>query len=192
MKQYTYMMLKPDAFENGKKEAILKELEALGLHVEASKEVEVTMEEMKVLLEHYRDVIDSMEKEFNFPGKLFNTFYYDGPHFIMPMKVSYEGEEDIIAYSRKHIGKTNPQEADKDTIRGKYSNDGYDKSGPENRLVYNLIHASDSQESAKRELWIWQEYLNQNDVRKGTQNLYPFSIKYEKSTRNEKSTNACK
>ena len=160
MKQYTYMMLKPDAFEDGKKEAILKELEALGLHVEASKEVEVTMEEMKVLLEHYRDVIDSMEKEFNFPGKLFNTFYYDGPHFIMPMKVSYEGEEDIIAYSRKHIGKTNPQEAYKDTIRGKYSNDGYDKSGPENRLVYNLIHASDSQESAKRELRIWQEYLN--------------------------------
>ena len=49
MKQYTYMMLKPDAFEDGKKEAILKELEALGLHVEASKEVEVTMEEMKVL-----------------------------------------------------------------------------------------------------------------------------------------------
>ena len=37
MKQYTYMMLKPDAFEDGKKEAILKELEALGLHVEASR-----------------------------------------------------------------------------------------------------------------------------------------------------------
>jgi len=101
-----------------------------------------------------------MSKDFNFPGKLFNSFYYDGPHSIMPMEVSYEGEEDIITLTRTLAGKTNPQEAGADTLRGKYSNDSYDKASAAVRLVNNVIHASDSHESAERELGIWKSYLN--------------------------------
>lgn len=160
MRQYTYMMLKPDAFEDSKNEKILQDLEAHGLHIEASVQVNVTMDVMKTLLEHYKEVIDSMSKDFNFPGKLFNTFYYEGPHTIMPLKVAYDGEEDIITYSRALIGKTNPQDAGPETIRGKYSQDNYDLAGSANRLVNNLIHASDSAESAKRELAIWDSYLS--------------------------------
>lgn len=159
MKQYTYMMLKPDAFENGKDEAILNDLENHGLHIEKGKKIAVDMDIMKILLEHYKEVIESMGKEFNFPGKLFNSFYYEGPHYIMPLKVSYEQEEDIIAYSRKLVGKTNPEGADKDSIRGKYSDDNYDKAGTAKRLVNNLIHASDSSESAIRELHIWKDFM---------------------------------
>src|SRR5699024_11933443 len=66
---------------------------------------------MKILLEHYHHVIDEKGKDFNFPARLFNTFYFDGPHYIMPMKVSYDGDEDIITYSRKIVGKTNPIQA---------------------------------------------------------------------------------
>ena len=117
------------------------------------------MEDMKTLIEHYEQVIDSMDKGFNFPGKLFNSFYYDGPHMIMPMEVSYEGKEDIIPYTRTLVGKTNPQEAAKGTIRGDYSDDSYDKAGKEVRLVNNVIHASDSHENAERELKIWSKYL---------------------------------
>ena len=40
-------------------------------------------------------------------------------NYIMPMKVSYEGKEDIISYSRQLVGKTNPKEAAPDSIRGK-------------------------------------------------------------------------
>ena len=114
---------------------------------------------MKTLIEHYAGVIDSMDKTFNFPGKLFNSFYYEGPHFIMPMEVSYDGEEDIITLTRTLAGKTNPQDADSNSIRGKYSDDSYDKAGADVRLVNNVIHASDSKESAERELMIWKKYL---------------------------------
>lgn len=159
MRQETYMMLKPDAFESGHAKAVLADLEAAGLHVEKSCKVQVDMDVMKILMEHYREVIDTMSKDFNFPGKLFNSFYYDGPHYIMPLKIIFDGEEDIISYSRTLVGKTNPQAADPATIRGKYSDDNYELATLEVRLVSNVIHASDSKGSAARELQIWSQYL---------------------------------
>ena len=159
MKQKTFLMLKPDAFASGHAQAVLKELRSHGLVIEKSCTLSVTMDVMKTLIDHYAGVIDSMSKDFNFPGKLFNSFYYEGPHTIQPMLVSYDGEEDIIAYSRALVGKTNPKDAAPDTIRGKYSHDDYDQAGKEWRLVNNVIHASDSKESAERELLIWASYL---------------------------------
>lgn len=159
MKQTTFMMLKPDAYANGHVEEVLAMLKEHGLMVEAKKEVPVDMSVMKTLLDHYQGVIDTIGKDFNFPGKLFNSFYYDGPHTILPMRISYEGEEDIITRTRSLIGKTNPKEAGKDTIRGRFSDDSYEKASQEIRLVNNVIHASDSQESAQRELAIWNAYF---------------------------------
>ena len=159
VKQETFMMLKPDAFSTNCVDEVLKDLEENGLHVEQSKTVKVDMDTMKVLLEHYQGVIDTMDKSFDFAGKLFTTFYY-GPHYIMPMKITYEGTEDIITYSRKLVGKTNPQQAEKGTIRGDFSDDNYDKADAGHRLVNNVIHASDSHESATRELNIWKDILN--------------------------------
>lgn len=63
MKQYTYMMLKPDAFVDGKKEKVIQELEKYGLHVESSCLLEVDMEVMKILLDHYQQVIDEKGAE---------------------------------------------------------------------------------------------------------------------------------
>lgn len=159
MKQVTFMMLKPDAFTGDHALQICNELESHELHIEKKADLIVNMEIMKTLLDHYQGVIDSMNKDFDFPGKLFNSFYYDGPHHIMPMVISYEGEEDIIAYSRALIGKTNPKDAGKDTIRGIYSKDDYEKATRDWRLVNNVIHASDSKESAERELKIWKSYF---------------------------------
>lgn len=161
MKQETFMMLKPDAFANHHEDDILRDMQAIGLIIEQQKTVCVDMDIMKILLEHYRDVIDSMPKDFDFPGKLFSSFYYEGPHYIKPMKVVYEGEDDIIERTRTLAGKTNPQAADPDSLRGKYSNDCYDDAGAQHRLVNNVIHASDSAESAKRELGIWFDVLNE-------------------------------
>lgn len=159
MSQTTFMMLKPDAFSSGNKEAILKVLENHGLRIVRCKEITVDMEIMKILLEHYKEVIDGMDSTFNFPGKLFNSFYYNGPHHIMPMEIAYDGEEDIIAYSRNLVGKTNPEAAHKASIRGMFSDDNYDKATKAIRLVNNVIHASDSLASAKRELTIWNAVI---------------------------------
>ena len=159
MKQVTCMMLKPDAFANHQEDEVVAMLTAHGLCIEKSCRLEVTMEVMKVLLDHYHGVIDAMDKEFNFPGKLFASFYYNGPRYIQPMRVSYEGEEDIITLTRQLVGKTNPAEAGPETIRGRFSEDNYEKASREKRLVNNVIHASDAKESAERELQIWQNYL---------------------------------
>ena len=53
------------------------------------------------------------------------------------------------------IGATNPIDAAPGTIRGDLCDDSYEKSKAENRCVQNLIHASDSEESVKREVSIW-------------------------------------
>lgn len=157
--QKTFMMLKPDAFRTSKVEEIIKTLESNNLHIEKYNEVVVTMDVMKTLLDHYHEVIDRMEPSFNYVGKMFNTFYYHGPHTIMPMLIYYNGTEDIITYTRELVGATNPQDAQVDTIRGRLSDDNYEKAGKEDRLVNNLIHASDSQDSVERELLIWSKYL---------------------------------
>ena len=99
MKQKTFLMLKPDAFAGGHAQEVLRELRSHGLVIEKSCTLTVTMGVMKTLIDHYAGVIDSMSKDFNFPGKLFNSFYYDGPHTIMPMEVSYEG---VTILSRLH------------------------------------------------------------------------------------------
>lgn len=159
MKQYTYMMLKPDAFVDRKNEQALMMLKEKKLFVEKSQIVQVDMNVMKILLEHYHRVIDEKGKVFQFPAKLFNTFYFDGPHYIMPMLVCYQGDEDIISYSRKVVGQTNPQQADPQSIRGRLSQDSYDLADRQNRLVYNIIHASSSHQEAEKELKIWSYFL---------------------------------
>lgn len=158
MKQYTFMMLKPDAFQTGKENEIIEVLEKHDLHVEESRIVKCDMEIMKVLLDHYHAVIDEMPQSFNYTGKMFNTFYY-GKKKIMPMIISYEGNEDIIEYSRKLVGATNPANAKEFTIRNMFSDDNYDKAGSENRLVNNVIHASDSKESVIREIALWKKVI---------------------------------
>jgi nucleoside-diphosphate kinase len=58
---------------------------------------------------------------------------------VVAMTIEGEG---VIKSVRKMVGKTNPLEAEAGTIRGDY---GYTTPA-------NLIHASDSEESAKREI----------------------------------------
>lgn len=74
MKQVTFMMLKPDAFANHQEDEVVAMLTAHGLCIEKSCRLEVTMEVMKVLLDHYHGVIDAMDKEFNFPGNYLRLF----------------------------------------------------------------------------------------------------------------------
>ncbi len=155
--QKTFMMIKPDGIKN--KDEIIKILKENGLKIEKIKEINVDMNIMKVLLDHYEEVIDNMGKEFNFVGKMFNSFYF-GDFKIIPMEVSYSGNGDIINLTRKLVGETNPSSADLGTLRKTFSYDSYDKADGEDRLLNNVIHASDSQESAKKELGLWGDILH--------------------------------
>jgi nucleoside-diphosphate kinase len=65
-----------------------------------------------------------------------------------------EGNE-AISVVAKIVGSTAPAKADPSTIRGTYSSDSYALADGNKRSVKNLIHASDSPESAAREIGIW-------------------------------------
>ncbi len=62
---------------------------------------------------------------------------------------------DVINKVRVIVGDTAPSRAAPGTIRGDYSFDSYGLADSSGRPIQNLIHASDSRDSAKREIAIW-------------------------------------
>ncbi|MGM0567790.1 MAG: nucleoside-diphosphate kinase [Elusimicrobiota bacterium] len=76
---------------------------------------------------------------------------HEGKHFYGPLVdfmssnpslVMVWGGENVIKKSREIIGNTDPQKAREATIRGRWASDGR----------HNIVHGSDSSESAKREI----------------------------------------
>ncbi len=62
---------------------------------------------------------------------------------------------DVINKVRTIVGDTAPSKAMPGTIRGDFSFDSYGLADVSGRPIQNLIHASDSPDSAKREIDIW-------------------------------------
>ena len=63
--------------------------------------------------------------------------------------------DSIISDIRQIVGATDPSKAEKGTIRGDLGDDSFERCANENRSCYNLIHASDSLETAKKETTVW-------------------------------------
>ena len=57
--------------------------------------------------------------------------------------------------ARKLVGSTQPREAAPGTIRGDFCHMGYGRAKEKTGVMSNLVHASDSPESARRELALW-------------------------------------
>lgn len=77
-------------------------------------------------------------------------FFTSGPVLIMVL----EGNQ-AVGITKKLVGGTEPLTSDVGTIRGDLTLDSYDVAGIDNRAVRNLIHCSDSTDSAEREIKIW-------------------------------------
>jgi nucleoside-diphosphate kinase len=127
----TLILIKPDAVRRRLAGEILGRIEARGFDVRAGKLVTASRELGE---EHYAE-----HKEKPFYGELV-VFITSGPTWALVV----EGEG-AIATMRKTIGATNPADADSGTIRGDLA-----MSMPD-----NLVHGSDSPESAKREIALW-------------------------------------
>ena len=126
--QRTFLMVKPDGVQRGLIGEIVSRFERKGFKLVAAKLVRVTREQAEY---HYAE-----HKEKPFFGELVD-FLTSGPVFAMV----WEGD-DIIALSRAVIGKTNVLDAAPGTIRGDFAA----------HTPRNLIHGSDSPESAEREI----------------------------------------
>lgn len=124
----TYLMIKPDGVQRGLIGRIVARLEDKGFKLVAAKLIVVTEEQAK---RHYAE-----HEGKNFFGELV-SFITSGPVFAMV----WEGD-DVIALSRILIGKTKVGEALPGTIRGDFAS----------HTPLNLIHGSDSPESAAREI----------------------------------------
>jgi len=123
----TLILVKPDAFERGLTGEIIARFERKGLTIAALKHMTV---ERDLAERHYEE-----HKEKPFFGGLVD-FITGGPLVAMVL----EGHEAVTA-ARQVIGATNPLEAAMGSIRGDLGLE----------VQTNLVHGSDSAESAERE-----------------------------------------
>ncbi len=127
----TLILIKPDAVERELTGEILSRIERRGFRITAGKLVRVSRELGE---EHYAE-----HTEKPFFGELVE-FITSAPTWALVV----EGER-AIATLRKTIGATNPADAEPGSIRGDLA------LGMPN----NLVHGSDSPESAQREIALW-------------------------------------
>lgn len=128
-------MIKPDGIKRGLTGNIIQRYEQKGLKIIAAKLCNVTKE---LAEKHYYEHISKP-----FFGELI-AYITSGP--VMAMVV--EGDN-AIKLARILNGATRVEEAMPGTIRGDFATS----------TTKNLVHASDSAESAKREISLWFPHL---------------------------------
>jgi nucleoside-diphosphate kinase len=129
--EQTLILAKPDAVGRGLAGEILGRFERRGLKLRAARLVVATR---RLGEEHYAE-----HKEKPFFGELVD-FITSAPTLAFVL----EGEG-AIATCRLTIGATNPAEALPGSLRGQYAL----------AMPNNLVHGSDSTESAQREIGLW-------------------------------------
>jgi nucleoside-diphosphate kinase len=129
--QSTLILIKPDGVRRGLIGEVIRRIERKGLTIE---QMQLRTLEREVAEEHYGE-----HRERPFFGELVD-FITSAP--LVAMVVA--GPEAIQAM-RQLAGATNPLESDPGSIRGEFATE----------IGENIIHGSDSPESAEREIGIF-------------------------------------
>jgi nucleoside-diphosphate kinase len=127
----TLILVKPDAFERGLTGELIARFERKGLRIAALKLMRV---DRHLAERHY-----SEHSKKPFFGELIE-FITRAPLVAMVL----EGESAVDA-ARQLIGATNPIEAVPGSIRGDFAIE----------VTFNLVHGSDSPNTAAREITLW-------------------------------------
>jgi nucleoside-diphosphate kinase len=127
----TLVLVKPDGVRRGLAGEVIGRLEKKGLTLVA---MELRNLDKEIAEEHYAE-----HAERPFFGELV-AFITGGPLVALVV----EGPN-AIAATRRLMGVTNPVEATPGSIRGDYALE----------ITFNLVHGSDSPESAKREIGLF-------------------------------------
>ena len=127
----TLILVKPDAFARGLSGEIIARFERKGLRIVALRSMTMSRE---LAERHYAE-----HAERPFFGELVQ-FITSGPLVAMVL----EGTGAVVA-ARQVIGATNPLEAAPGSIRGDFAIE----------TGANMVHGSDSPESAAREVALW-------------------------------------
>lgn len=127
----TFVMVKPDGVRRGLVGEVIRRFEQKGLRLRAMKLIQVSPE---LAAQHYAE---HREKPF-YPELI--QFITSGP--AVPMV--FEGRE-AVSVARTLMGATDPASALPGTIRGDLGLE----------ITENVVHGSDSQESAEREIHLY-------------------------------------
>ena len=124
----TLTIIKPDSFGNGNSGKIIAHLEGEGFRILGMKVTQLSGEQARAFYEVHRErpFYDSLVE-----------FMTSGP--CIPIALE---REDAVAHLRRVMGATNPEEAERGTIRALYGGS----------IERNAIHGSDSPENAAIEL----------------------------------------
>ena len=149
MTERTFIAIKPDGVKRGLIGEIIKRFETKGFKIIGLKMLQVTPE---LAAQHYAEHV----------GKPF----YDGlVRFITAapiVAIALEGN-DVIAQARRIMGATDPNKAAIGTIRADFGQ----------AMNRNIIHGSDSPESAERELAI---YFKPEELMNDTKNSFDYVV----------------
>lgn len=129
--QQTFIMVKPDGVQRGYVGEIIARFERKGMRL---RQVRMLRIDEELARRHYAEHVDKA-----FFGDLL-SFITSGP--VVAMEWAGVG---AVAAARAIMGATNPAEAGPGTIRGDFGLE----------VTENLVHGSDSPESAARELDIF-------------------------------------
>jgi len=170
-KEKTLVLIKPDAVHRGISGKIISRFEDTGLKIAGIKMVwasdklandhyHLEKEWVEKLFQKNKETYEKQGKEMEYktPDQLSKaiktglvTFLKEGPVIAIVL----EGPH-AIELIRKMIGHTEPRQALPGTIRGDFiSVESYSVADSKKRVIKNLIHASDSKESAEREIALW-------------------------------------
>ena len=139
-RERTFVAIKPDGVQRGLMGDIIKRFEQKGYKISAMKMIKVTDEQARA---HYAE----HEGKPFYPRLI--KYIQSGPVIAMVV----EGVN-AVAGVRHLMGATKPDEADVGTIRADFAQE----------MGYNVVHGSDSVESAQREIKI---YFNENEIFSG-------------------------
>lgn len=136
------VIIKPDGLQKSLTGNIITSLAETKLKIVGSKIIRASKENLH---KHYADLKERKPKIFEGTvDYMMGKFHTDRVLLLV-----YQGEN-AINKIREVCGVTNPEEAHPSTIRGKFGRI-HSKTG----VFENVIHASDSKESAEKEIKLW-------------------------------------
>ena len=169
-KQRTLVIYKPDVVQRQIVGELLTRFERKGYKIVAMKMLQPTPE---LVGKHYTDDEDYLAdvggkalagkkargenianlapKEMGMQIRNWNIDYLTAGPVVAIVLEGY----DVINGVRKLLGSTNPVKADVGTIRADYTPDGFVLADAQGRTTRTMVHASDAEETAQREIALW-------------------------------------
>ncbi len=146
--RFSVVMLKPDCLRRGLVDHVL---DRIGAEVEIIAREAVTVADWQIFV-HYWDLLVDRDW-FTVDVVDYLRRCYIGKKIVVALVRG--ADTTTQARVRALIGHYDPQRAEPGTIRGDLGTDSQEKSRGENRLIENLVHASDDPASVCRDFGTW-------------------------------------